>query len=189
MRQAPGKKQKQRVGGGGAQRAFMSEFLRGKRGYRTKEERSALFEEGKKEYKRAFGGAGAARYEKIGKAGTDSFKATGKAFCGFGRKRKSRALTEGPAFPCPPAESADAMQLVDLARASLREFSEQQPSDSTQQKKRRVAEDLSAVKAGSDERLRRGPPPQKKKTSLNSLASQQRQRRCVTLDYLSVNIT
>lgn len=28
------------------------------------------------------------------------------------------------------------------------------------------------------------PPPQKKKTSLNSLASQQRQRRCVTLGYL-----
>ena len=134
----------------------MSEFLRGKRGYRTKEERSALFEEGKQEYKRVFGGAGAAGYKKIGKAGTDSFKATGKAFCGFGIKRKSRALTEGPAFPCPPAESADAMQLVDLARASLREFSEQQPSDSTQQKKRRVAEDLSAVKAGSDERLRRG---------------------------------
>ena len=28
------------------------------------------------------------------------------------------------------------------------------------------------------------PPPQKKKTSLNPLASQQRQRRCVMLDYM-----
>ena len=143
------------TGGGGAQRAFYSEYLRGKK-YKTQDERRAVFTAAAEERKRVISGDAvrAASYLRIGKAGTASRRAGGYTFGQPSLKRKfdNRAV---------PTQADQVLDLVDLglsvstARASLREIG-QMPSDAVRAKKRRCEEELNNVAAASQKRISEG---------------------------------
>ena len=115
-----GEQQGKPTGGGGAQRAFVSEYLTGKK-YKTREQRSAVLREAEAERKRVFSGDAfrVASYLRRGAAGTASYRAGGFAF----GSRKKRKLAETI-----PRASPQVRDLVHLgaslsnARATLRDL-------------------------------------------------------------------
>ena len=148
-----GKQQGKPTGGGGAQRAFVSEYLTGKK-YKTREQRSAVLREAEAERKRVFSGDAfrAASYLRRGAAGTASYRAGGFAF----GPRKKRKLAETI-----PRASPQVRDLVHLgaslsnARATLRDLGGL-PSDVLREKVRRCEDHLNNVSSASQSRIFEG---------------------------------